>query len=291
VARRSLRPLRLLAISGTLLLMAADIDADTVTAMTYNVRVDLAQDGEDRWELRREDLVSLLRFHAPDVIGIQEGLAGQVEYIEAALPGYSYVGVGRDDGESGGEYSAVYYNKARLELLDTGTFWLSETPEVVSQGWDAALPRICTWARFRGRASSRTFRVFNTHFDHVGAEARANSAALLLEKIAEVDREGEPVLLMGDFNAEPGSAPIAALTAQLDDARSGGAPVMLGPEGTFSGFRVDGPVTRRIDYVFLSRGDWDVKEYAVFTDSRNGRYLSDHLPVYVLLAPAGAIPD
>jgi len=285
VASRSSPPLCVLAISGVLFLMAADIEADTVTAMTWNVRVDLAQDGENRWELRRDDVVSLLRFHAPQVFGIQEGLLRQVEYIDDRLPGYAYVGVGRDDGEQGGEFSAIFYSTGRLELLDDGTFWLSETPDVVSKGWDAALPRICTWARFRDRESSQTFRVFNTHFDHVGVDARANSAALLLHEIGEINREGEPILLMGDFNAEPGSAPIGTLGAALDDARAAGPAATLGPGGTFSGFRVDGPVERRIDYMFLSRGDWNVLRYAVFTDSRDGRYLSDHLPVFVEVAP------
>ena len=284
MASRSTRPLSLLAIGGALLLMAADIEAETVTAMTWNIRLDIAQDGEDRWELRQDEVLGFIQFHAPDVLGIQEGLPGQVAFIDDGLPGYSYAGVGREGGDNG-EYSAVFYNEARLELLDSGTFWLSEMPDVVSKGWDAALPRICTWTRFRDRDTSRTFRVFNTHFDHVGAVARANSAALLLQKIAEINREREPLLLMGDFNAEPGSAPIEMLTAELDDAREAGAAVMLGPEGTFSGFEVNGPVTRRIDYVFLSRGDWGVKKYAVFTDSRGGRYLSDHLPVYVEVAP------
>jgi len=267
------------------LLAATALQAQSVTVMTYNIRLDTEQDGENRWDLRKELVVGLLGERAPDVFGIQEGLPWQVRYIDESLPGYAYVGEGREGGDKG-EYSALYFRQERLELLDSGTFWLSETPDAVSVGWDAALPRICSWARFRDRSSSQTFIVANTHFDHIGAEARAKSAALLVARIGAINTGGDPVLLTGDFNAEPDSVPVATIMTAFDDARQVASAVAPGQEGTRSGFGVAGPVTARIDYVFASHGDWRVLEYAVLDDSRDGRYYSDHLPVVVRAEPA-----
>ncbi len=266
------------ALSPTLAQAQSDL-----TALTYNIRYDNPGDGEDAWPKRRDFLVGQLRFHAPDIFGIQEGLHRQVEHLSEQLPAYTRVGVGRDDGKQSGEYSALFFQKKRFGLLASGTFWLSETPDTVSKGWDAALPRVCTFARLHDSLSGKKLWVFNTHFDHIGKEARRRSAELILLKIKEKNTAGEPVLLMGDFNAEPEEEPVAVLTRELQDARSVSTEPPFGPEGTFNAFNFYDPVRRRIDYIFLNEKALKVRQYAVLSDSRDCHYPSDHLPVLTRL--------
>ena len=276
-----------------IVLSPAGVQAQTIEAMTYNIRLDTETDGADAWEFRKQGLIDQIKFHEPDVLGIQEGLHHQVEQLNDSLPDYSYVGVGRDDGAEGGEYSAIFYDTRRLERLEHGTFWLSESPEEASVGWDAALKRICTYAAFRDLASSQTFWVFNTHFDHRGEVAREQSAALIIAQIIKINVQGHPFLLMGDFNAVPGSAPISTILDSMDDAKEQASLVAFGPDGTVrfradetaGRFGIDQPITRRIDYIFVSKGDWKVLKHAVLTDSNNLKYYSDHLPVMVEAVP------
>ena len=283
------------------LLSTPGVRAQSIEAMTYNIRLDTPADGENAWAARREGLVAQLQFHEPDVIGTQEGLAHQVAYIDASLADYAFVGTGRDDGHQSGEFSAIFYDTRRLTVSENGTFWLSETPDEASVGWDAAFKRVCTYARFEDRQTSQTFWVFNTHFDHQGAEARKKSAALITARIDEINARNEPVMLMGDFNALPDSVPISLILAKLDDARQQATLVRFGPEGTVrfrpdrsaSGFDLDQPVTRRIDYIFTSKGNWHIRKYAVLTDSNDLKYYSDHLAVIVEAVPLDgqAAPD
>ncbi len=261
----------------------------TLTVLTYNIRYDNPGDGEDAWPKRRDHLTAQVRFYAPDVFGIQEGLHRQLLYIDEQLPGYTRVGVGRDDGREGGEYSCLYFLKKRFGLLASGTFWLSETPDTVSKGWDAALPRICTYAHLYDSLAGRKLWVFNTHFDHIGKEARRRSAELILQKIAAMNRSGEAVVLTGDFNAEPAEAPVAVITRDLRDARAISREPSFGPEGTFNAFNFHDPVRRRIDYVFLNDKGLSVAQYAVLSDSRDCHYPSDHLPVLARLVWQTAI--
>jgi len=265
-----------------ILALPVAIGAQELRLMTYNIRFDNPDDGDNRWDNRRDFLASQIRSQEPDVLGIQEGLSHQVTFLADSLPDHKYVGVGRDDGRAKGEFSAIFYNSRKLRLTETGTFWLSETPSEVSVGWDAALPRICTWARFAPAGGGRPLVVFNTHFDHKGAKAREESARLLLKKIAEVTREDEPFVLMGDLNAEPGTEPIRVLEKQLDDSALSRDGEKLGPGGTFNGFRFDGLAEARIDYIFLSRNAFRVRKYAILNDSRDQRYPSDHFPVVVV---------
>lgn len=260
--------------------------AQPLEAMTYNIRYDTPDDGSNAWEFRRARVAGLLRFYEPDVLGLQEAEQHQLRYLAEALPGYRYVGAGRDDGLAGGEFAAIFYDTRRLDLLEDGTFWLSETPAVPSIGWDAALKRVCTYARFEDLATSRQFWVFNAHFDHQGAVARSKSATLIRNEIERLNADGIPVLLMGDFNALPESEPLAILAAGFDDSQRAASHVRLGPEGTFAGFRVGGDLTRRIDYILTSSGDWDVTRYAVLSHSQDAYYPSDHLPVFVEAEPA-----
>lgn len=254
-----------------------------LTVVTYNIRFDNPADGEDAWPKRRDFLAAQLRFHAPDVFGIQEGLHRQLEYLSEQLPAYTRIGVGRDDGKQGGEYSALFFLKKRFGLLESGTFWLSETPDTVSKGWDAALPRVCTFAHLHDSLSDKNLWVFNTHFDHIGKEARRRSAELILQKIKEKNTANESVVLMGDFNAEPQDDPISILTRDLHDARSVSEEPPFGPEGTFNAFNFHDPVRRRIDYIFSNEKGLKVRQYAVLSDARDCHYPSDHLPVLARL--------
>jgi endonuclease/exonuclease/phosphatase family metal-dependent hydrolase len=197
--------------------------------------------------------------------------------IEAGLPDYSYVGVGRDDGKTKGEYSAIFFKKDELRLIEESTFWLSETPEKVSVGWDAALPRICTYALFEHQESKRQYWHFNTHFDHLGVQAREESARLIVSKVKSLVGEKESVILSGDFNAEPHQEPILVLKNNFQD------PIetvdLKGPLGTFNGFDLNANLNRRIDYIFYK----SVKptEYQHLDTKRsNKRWISDHLPIY-----------
>jgi len=255
-----------------------------LSVLTYNIRYDNPGDGDDAWPKRRYHLAAQLRFFAPDIFGIQEGLHRQLVYLNEQLPAYTRVGVGRDDGREAGEYSALFFLKKRFGLIASGTFWLSETPDSVSKGWDAALPRICTYARLHDSLAGKNVWVFNTHFDHIGVEARRRSAELIVKKIREKNTAGEQVVLMGDFNAVPQDEPIAVLTREMLDARAVSGEPPFGPEGTFNGFKFGEPVEKRIDDIFLSGMVLKVKQHAVLSDSRNCHYPSDHLPVLARMA-------
>ena len=256
--------------------------AQTLTAMSYNLRLDFPGDSLNAWPHRRDFLLSQLLFHAPDIIGTQEGLPEQIAWLDKRLPGYGRVGQGREGGNRG-EYSAIYYNRERFAALTSGTLWLSETPNVVSVGWDAALPRIVSWVRLaeRGGTGGGEFYAFNTHFDHRGARARVKSAKLILRMIDSINTDGLPVVLTGDLNLTPETPALQQLTARLTDAYAA-APVRLGPAGTFNAFRYDRPAERRIDYILVSH-QIDVERFATLTDARDGRYPSDHFPVLAQL--------
>jgi endonuclease/exonuclease/phosphatase family metal-dependent hydrolase len=275
---------RLFAVALFGLSLVSAVRAQTpLTVMTYNIRYDNPGDGEDAWPKRRDHLTAQLRFYAPDIFGIQEGLQRQLLYIDEQLPDYTRVGVGRDDGRAGGEFSCLYFLKKRFGVLASGTFWLSETPDTVSKGWDAALPRICTYTQLYDSLAGRKLWVFNTHFDHIGKEARRRSAELILQKIEAMNRGGDAVILTGDFNAEPADEPVAVITRDLRDARSVSQEPPFGPEGTFNAFNFHDPVKRRIDYIFLNDRGLSVLKHAVPSDSRDCHYPSDHLPVLARL--------
>lgn len=255
---------------------------DDLRAMTYNIRLDLASDEANAWPMRRELVFAVLRHEDPDVVGLQEVLLGQKSDLEAALPGYAFAGVGRDDGAVKGEFSPVAWRRARFEALETGTFWLSPTPAIPGKGWDAALPRIASWALLRDRRTRRTVRVLNTHFDHVGVEARARSGALLAEWAAEKVAAGERVIVLGDFNSTPDMKAIVALAdphrSGLRNARAISRTPPYGPLGTFNAFRIDRDDPAPIDHIFVS-GTFAVRRHATVTQHWGGRLPSDHYPV------------
>lgn len=255
--------------------------SQTINVMSYNIRYDNPGDSAHAWPYRKEMVASLIAYHEADLLGLQEALEHQVKYLDSALTDMSWVGVGRDDGKSKGEFSPVFYRKDKFELVDWGTFWLSDTPDTISVGWDAALPRIATWTQLVHNASGDTLYYFNTHFDHRGEQAREESAKLIRQKIAEIAGDSQ-VLVTGDFNASPDSAPYMAMVEgeELEDAYEVSELPHHGPTSSFSGFVVTEAMqpNRRIDYVFVSP-NVEVMKHAILTDSRDNAYPSDHLPV------------
>lgn len=251
----------------------------TLTLATYNVRMDIAKDGANAWPHRKEMVRDLIRYHGFDVFATQEALPNQVDYL-AGMEEYAHVGVGRDDGKRAGEHSAIFFLRDRFELLRSGDFWLSETPERPSKGWDATCcNRIVSWAELRDRRGGLRFVFFSAHFDHEGVVARRESARLVLAKMREIARD-LPVVVAGDFNSTPDTEQMATMRSVLRDAREVSAVPPYGPVGTFNGFRLDAPLDRRIDYLFVSP-HVSVLRYAALTDSRHGRFPSDHLPVVI----------
>ncbi len=251
--------------------------------MTYNLRYDNPGDGENAWPARKENLLSQVLFYGPDVLGTQEGLEHQVEWLNEKMTDYKVVGEGRADvKEKGkGEFSAIFYNATMFKALKNGTFWLSETPDKPSRGWDASLNRICTYVLLQDRSTGTGFWVFNTHFDHRGRTARKGSAKLILQKIGEFNKDGLPVFLMGDFNATPEDEPVKLIVKELCDSRNMCDLPPFGPEGTYNGFDVCKNPEKRIDYIFVSRQKVAVKKYAVLAEVKDLKFPSDHLPVYI----------
>ncbi len=247
--------------------------------MSYNIKLDYPKEGKNSWTNRKSFMVNQIKFYEPDVLGVQEAMPNQMKDMDSLLTDYSFVGVGRDDGKKEGEFSAIFFKNKELKVLQSSTFWLSQTPEKVSMGWDAVCNRVCTYALFQDKKTNKKFWVFNTHFDHVGKEARTKSAVLILDKIKGLNIENHPVFLTGDFNMEPNHESINYITQTLKDSKAI-SEIDFGPEGTFNGFHFDQTVTRRIDYIFVSE-DVEVNKYAVLSDNWNMQYPSDHLPVLI----------
>lgn len=258
------------------------LSAQELSVMTYNIKLDYPKEGENSWTNRKDFFINQLKFYEPDIMGVQEAMPNQMKDIDNLLGNYSFVGVGRDDGKDAGEYSAIFYKKNQFTILKSSTFWLSQTPEKISMGWDAVCNRVCTYALFQNKSTKKIFWVFNTHFDHVGEAAKTNGLKLILSKIKELNSKKYPVVLMGDFNSEPETDRIIELKKMMDDSREISVQPPFGPSGTFNAFRHDLAVTRLIDYIFLSKGGAiKVNKYAILSDSKDLKYPSDHLPVYI----------
>jgi endonuclease/exonuclease/phosphatase family metal-dependent hydrolase len=256
--------------------------SQNIRVITYNIRFNNPDDGVNAWPNRSQQVSALLDFHQADIFGLQEALIGQIEDIQAALPKMKWVGVGRDDGEKAGEFSPLFYNSEKFKALKKGWFWLSQTPEKPGLGWDAACNRICTWLVLKSKKSDQKFMVLNTHFDHKGTQARTESAKLILRKIKELNTENLPVILTGDFNLTPEQEPIAIISSELKDSKSISKKPPYGSSGTFNNFDFNSLLKDRIDYIFVS-DQIEVKQFGVLSDSKDQRYPSDHLPVFVNL--------
>ncbi|MEQ1690183.1 MAG: FAD:protein FMN transferase [Gemmatimonas sp.] len=263
----------------------------SVRVMSFNLRYDNPADGVNAWPNRRDWVSSLIRFHSADIIGVQEALAPMLRDLDARLPGFARVGVGRADGRAAGEYSAILYRTDRLTLQDSGTFWLSPSPETAgSKGWDAAIERIATWARFTDRRSRCEFLLLNTHFDHIGEVARQESARLIRRRLLTLSN-GRPIVMTGDLNSDPASAAYRVLTrdtianaaSPLHDALLSSLTGHYGPMSTWNAFKAI-EAGRRIDYVLVSP-EVSVRSHGILPDSWDGRFPSDHLPVLATVVP------
>ncbi|WP_152396198.1 endonuclease/exonuclease/phosphatase family protein [Paenibacillus guangzhouensis] len=273
--------------------------------MSFNIRNAYGDQDENAWSTRAEMVAGMIRFHRPDIAGLQEVLLNQLEDMERMLPEYGFVGVGRDDGDKKGEFVNVMYRKQRFELLASGSFWLSEQPEQPgSMGWDAACSRVTTWAKFRDRLDGTEFLHMNTHFDHIGVVAVRESAHLLGKRAAGL-AGGIPVVLTGDFNCTNTTEPYRILTdvegpVPLRDASAVAAYNHFGPDFTFHGFdrkelakqmfpreyqaetaglEADSP----IDFIFVS-DQVSVQAFGILADHRAGKFPSDHLPIVADIA-------
>lgn len=271
----------------------ADEPAKELRVMSFNIRYGTARDGENHWDRRKEFLVETIQAFAPDLLGTQETLGFQRDFLARQLPDFEVLGVGRNDGKEDGEMMALYFRKARFEKLDSGHFWLSETPDQFgSKSWDTSLPRMVTWVKLRDRKNpaAKPVAFFNTHFDHQGQVARLESARLLRNQVSTLGANCS-VIVTGDFNAAGDSSP--PYTALFEPVGEQPSPladtyraIQLKPQandGTFSGFDAAKTTGPRIDWIAVSR-DWRVHAAAIDRTARDGRTPSDHFPVTAVLA-------
>ena len=250
---------------------------ENINIMTYNIRLDTEADGINMWDNRKEGVLSLIKEESVDILGIQEGLPSQIEYLSKELDGYSMIGEGRDGGNNG-EYSAIYYRNKKMSLIQTETFWLSETPEMPSIGWDAAINRIVTLGIFKIKKSKKELIVYNTHFDHIGKIAREKSVGVILNHIKENDFQNRPLIVMGDFNLSPEDLPIELLSKELNDSFK--LFPVKNPVGTFNGFDLDSKLLDRIDYIFTK--NIKITNYKHLNKKlSSGLWPSDHLPILI----------
>jgi endonuclease/exonuclease/phosphatase family metal-dependent hydrolase len=290
---------------------AADDADEPFRVMTFNIRYDNPSDGENSWPKRKDKVASMVTLYEADIVGMQEALRRQIDDLAERLPNFAWMGVGRQDGKNGGEFTPIFYRRDRFEVLDKGDFWLSPTPDVAgSRGWDAALPRIATWAKFTDKHTGQPFFVFNTHFDHMGRTARLESAKLLRKRAIEMAKD-HAVIVMGDLNCTASSPPYLWLVGkeplppagQTTAARQSTSPADApaadskpttaanaltdamtvsrrphhGPTTTWNGFQAIIPA-RKIDHILI-HGPVVVEQHAVLADHWDGRFPSDHLPV------------
>lgn len=251
-----------------------------INIISYNIRLNLASDGVNAWPNRKDNVKALVKFYDTDILCVQEALPEQFDELLVNTD-FDVVGVGRDDGKRKGEFSAIYFNKKRFVKKDGGTFWLSLTPDVPSKGWDAALNRICSWVKLYDRSNKKEFIVFNTHYDHIGVQARIESAKLIKQKIQQI-APTLPVVFTGDLNVTPETEAIATIKSFLTDSKEISIEPPYGPTGTFNAFKWDSPLKDKIDYIFVNKA-FKVQKFAVLSDSKDQRYYSDHLPVFAKL--------
>lgn len=275
--------------------VAAQSPADAaLTVVTYNIRYDNRNDGDNVWANRRDAMVAYLEGTGADLIGLQEAEPQQRAYLADALAAYAWYGVGRNAEHDQGEGTPIFYRPDRFDVLDRGTFWLSPTPDVAgSVGWDAALPRVASWLKLRDRRTGRELLAINTHFDHMGPEARLESARLLRRQIDHLARSGSrrlPVILTGDFNSRPADAPYAALTKPEDasmtllDAQHLSRTPPTGGDSTSNAFTTIAPGSK-IDYIFV-RDVAGVISHRIDDPRVNGRFVSDHQPIVAVVEMA-----
>jgi endonuclease/exonuclease/phosphatase family metal-dependent hydrolase len=265
----------------------ADEPSPAIRVMSFNIRYGTAKDGENHWDKRKEQVVKTIRAFDPDLLGTQETLGFQRDYLAEHLPGYEVLGVGRDDGQEKGEMMALYFKKDRFDKLAAGHFWLSETPDTAgSKSWDSSLPRMVTWVKLRDKreATAPPIGMFNTHFDHIGKTARLESARLLRRKLLEIGH-GCALVVTGDFNSGEGSPPYEAFFGQdapVVDSYRTLHPQRTEQEGTATGFDPQRTRGVRIDWIAPSRS-WQIVAAEIDRTTYDGRMPSDHFPITAVL--------
>ena len=256
--------------------------SDELKVMSYNIRLDNAKDGENAWPNRKEATIEMINTLKPDVFGVQEALPHQVQYLKENATAYASVGVGRDDGVSKGEHMSVFWNKETVEMLEWGTYWLSETPDVPSYGWDAGCRRTATWTLMKDKRNGKKFFFVNTHLDHKGVEARKNGLQLVVDKIAAMNPDGAPMVLTGDFNVTPDDECLVELDKQMESARK--IATVTDNYTTYNGWGNNAPEKGYvIDYIYVS-GFSAVPEYRTVIESFGQKpFVSDHYPIISVL--------
>lgn len=257
--------------------------AQTLITGTFNLRYDNAGDTGNLWKDRAPVAAALIRFHQFDIVGTQEGLRNQLDDLQNSLPDYAWYGLGRDDAKSKGEHSAIFYKKDKFTKVDSGDFWLSETPEKPGFGWDARNNRICTWLKLKDNKSKKLFYVFNVHYDHRGVQARRESSKLILEKIKAI-AGNQPVILTGDFNGNHQSEWYLAIkdSGILSDVLWQVQKPYIN-NGSFNSFKTNNPSKDIIDHIFVSK-QFKATRYGILTDTYHGKFPSDHYPVLAEIA-------
>lgn len=252
-------------------------ESEGLKVMSYNIRLGSAQDGTNSWALRYTATGKMLEDQKPDVFGVQEALEYQVRYIEE-MCGYESVGVGRENGKKEGEHMSIFWNKKTVSMLKWGTFWLSDTPEKPSKGWDAECFRTATWALMKDKKTGKKFYFVNTHLDHKGTEAQKNGLKLIVDRIAEINPDGLPMVLTGDFNIEPKNPALKDLDARMQSARN--IAEKTDDHATYNGW---GKSSTMIDYIYVS-GFSSCSEYQTVTKRYEDRkFISDHYPIFARL--------
>lgn len=261
----------------------AAVQAQQLNVATYNIRMKTDNDVGNLWKDRNTAVTNLIQFHDFDIFGIQEGFLEQLNDMQRNLTQYSYIGVGRDDGKEKGEHSAIFYKKERFTLIENGTFWLSDTDiSTPNKGWDAALPRICTWGIFKDKKNGKKFIFMNTHFDHIGVIARRESAKLILQKAKEFAKE-LPLILTGDFNVDQqNEAYFTLANSKIVKDVYDLASFVYEPNSTFNDWGKSIKKQERIDHIFITK-PFKVQKYAILTDTYLGKFPSDHFPVLAQL--------
>lgn len=250
----------------------------TLDVISFNIRMGEGKDGTNSWSYRCPATIYMLRDQKPDIFGLQEAYDYQVNFISENMPEYRNVGVGREDGRHKGEHMSIFYNRKEISLLKWGTFWLSDTPDRPSKGWDAACVRTATWALMKSKKTGKKFYYVNTHLDHVGKEAQKNGLALIVDKIADINPEGLPMVLTGDFNVTSDDPVLSDLKKQMKDARTSAENT-----DSLNSFNGWGRSSSIIDYIFYSGFSYCIKFETIQKKYGDAPFISDHYPVKATL--------
>ena len=261
--------------------LLSNLVSEEIKVISYNVRYNNPNDGKDIWENRRSTIVNFIKNENPDFLGLQEVNHAQLLFLNSNLSNYSFVGVGRDDGKTKGEYSPIFYNNNLFDLIKSDTFWLSSTPDKISVGWDASMERICTYGLFKSKTNDKVIWVFNTHFDHIGDKAREQSADLIISVINKLTEPEDYVVLTGDFNLLDDSKPIMNLQSNFNDTNKNLEKTDKS-YGTFNNFKLNFVSKSRIDYVFEKNFKL-INSRHIIVKTPEGRWASDHHPILAKL--------